>query len=368
MAGDAAVVEPAAAARRGRRRAAFRSGRRRRPRTRCPTTAAATASAATPARSARPARAIRRTRRSAGCSQRRRSSCTIARWCDGSCPRTAAARRRRSSRAEARHRDRPADPVEYRARTFVLAAGYCWSPHLLLLSTSSRFPNGLANSSGHVGRYMAGHAFISAQIELDAEIYPGMNEQHSLISRQFFRCATDKPFVRHDFRIWESGAGTRSAAEERRRAAAARRRAARRLARAGEARRGARADVLRRAPVRRQHADARSGGEESFRRPAAEDRAPARRGDRGARCRRRSATSTTCSRSSREAHNGKILVDERRRLSRSSGRRLPHGHRSGDERLRQLTAARTTTGTSSSSARRRCRPPAAPTARSRSPR
>ena len=38
--------------------------------------------------------------------------------------------------------------VEYRARRFVLAAGYAWTPHLLLLSTSSRFPNGLANRSG----------------------------------------------------------------------------------------------------------------------------------------------------------------------------------------------------------------------------
>lgn len=100
-----------------------------------------------------------------------------------------------------------ASTTEYRARTFVLASGYAWSPHLLLLSASSRFPNGLANRSGLVGRYMTGHAFISAQIELDAEIYPGMNEQHSLISRHFFRCASDRSYVRHDFRIWESASG-----------------------------------------------------------------------------------------------------------------------------------------------------------------
>jgi quinoprotein glucose dehydrogenase len=117
----------------------------------------------------------------------------------GSTPTIAAAR--------AVHRDRPDDPVEYRAKLFVLAAGYCWTPHLLLLSASSRFPNGLANRSGTVGRYMTGHAFISAQIELDADIYPGMNDQHSLVSRQFFRCRTDRPYVRHDFRIWESRAG-----------------------------------------------------------------------------------------------------------------------------------------------------------------
>jgi quinoprotein glucose dehydrogenase len=109
--------------------------------------------------------------------------------------------------AQAVHRERPEQAVEYRARTFVLASGYAWSPHLLLLSSSARFPNGLANQSGLVGRYMTGHSFISAQIELDAEIYPGMNEQHSLISRQFFRCPTDQPYVRHDFRIWESAAG-----------------------------------------------------------------------------------------------------------------------------------------------------------------
>jgi quinoprotein glucose dehydrogenase len=90
--------------------------------------------------------------------------------------------------------------VEYRAKTFVLASGYTWSPHLLLLSDA-------ANSSGLVGKYMTGHAFIGGQIELDATLYPGMNEQHSLISRKFFRCAADVPFVRHDLRVWESSAG-----------------------------------------------------------------------------------------------------------------------------------------------------------------
>jgi quinoprotein glucose dehydrogenase len=90
--------------------------------------------------------------------------------------------------------------MEYRAKTFVLAPGYAWSPHLLLLS-------GVANRSGLVGKYMTGHAFIGAQIELDATLYPGMNEQHSLISRKFFRCPTSGPFVRHDLRVWESSAG-----------------------------------------------------------------------------------------------------------------------------------------------------------------
>jgi quinoprotein glucose dehydrogenase len=96
---------------------------------------------------------------------------------------------------------------EYRARTFVLASGYCWSPHLLLISANSRFPNGLANRSDHVGRYLNGHLAYQTTIDLDLKLYPGMNEQHSLISRQYFRCATDQPYVRHDLRVWESAGG-----------------------------------------------------------------------------------------------------------------------------------------------------------------
>ena len=89
----------------------------------------------------------------------------------------------------------------------MLAGGQCWSPHLLLLSTSSRFPNGLANRSGLVGRYMNGHKFISAMAEIDEETFPGQNMTHSLISREYFRCAPTQPYVRHDTRVWESSFG-----------------------------------------------------------------------------------------------------------------------------------------------------------------
>jgi glucose dehydrogenase len=109
--------------------------------------------------------------------------------------------------AQAAREDGTDDNVEYRAKTFVLASGYCWSAHLLLLSANSRFPNGLANTSDHVGRYMTGHLAYQTTIDLDLRIYPGMNEQHSLISRQFFRCRTDQPYVRHDYRVWESAGG-----------------------------------------------------------------------------------------------------------------------------------------------------------------
>jgi quinoprotein glucose dehydrogenase len=109
--------------------------------------------------------------------------------------------------AQGLNRVLPDEPVEYRAPLFVIASGYAWSPHLLLLSRNSRFPNGLANKSGLVGRYMCGHQFLGAHIEMDTRIYPGMNEEHSLISRQFFRSKPGDPFVRHDLRIWESAVG-----------------------------------------------------------------------------------------------------------------------------------------------------------------
>jgi quinoprotein glucose dehydrogenase len=109
--------------------------------------------------------------------------------------------------AQAVHQDRPNDPIEYRAKTFVVASGYCWSSHLLLLSASTRFPNGLANSSGLVGCYMNGHKFIQATANIDDQTFPGQNMTHSLISREYFRCRPDKPFVRHDTRVWESASG-----------------------------------------------------------------------------------------------------------------------------------------------------------------
>ena len=109
--------------------------------------------------------------------------------------------------ARAIRRDRPQEEIIYRAPLFVVASGYTWSSHLLLLSQSSKYPNGLANSSGLVGRYMCGHKFVTAMIELDRKIYPGMNETHALISREFFRCKGDGAYVRNDLRIWESSAG-----------------------------------------------------------------------------------------------------------------------------------------------------------------
>jgi len=95
-------------------------------------------------------------------------------------------------------------PVELRAKTFVVAAGYVWSSHLLLLSAGSRVPNGVANRSGVVGKYLAGHRNQQAFISLPLRMFPGMNGQHSLVTKQFMRRPPGDRYLRHDLRVWES--------------------------------------------------------------------------------------------------------------------------------------------------------------------
>ncbi len=113
----------------------------------------------------------------------------------------------RVSRATGNRTDANGAPVEIRAKTFVLAAGFTWSPHLLLLSRSAAFPNGLANRSGLVGKYLAGHRNVNAYLRLPMELMPGINVQHSLVSKQFMRVGRQSRYLRHDLRIWESSVG-----------------------------------------------------------------------------------------------------------------------------------------------------------------
>src|SRR5260221_2750171 len=54
---------------------------------------------------------------------------------------------------------------------------------------------------------MNGHGFINATANIDEQTFPGQNMTHSLISREYFRCKPNAPFVRHDTRVWESSAG-----------------------------------------------------------------------------------------------------------------------------------------------------------------
>ena len=109
--------------------------------------------------------------------------------------------------AQAVQRDRPDEPLELRARTFVVAGGYVWSPHLLLLSRTSRFPDGLANRRGLVGKYLTGHRNVQAFVELPMKLYPGINGQHSLLTKQYMRRSRYDRYLRHDLRVWESAVG-----------------------------------------------------------------------------------------------------------------------------------------------------------------
>ena len=95
-------------------------------------------------------------------------------------------------------------PVEFRATQFIVAAGYVWSAHLLLLSRSDRTPDGLANRSGTVGKYLNGHRNQQGYIALPTRLYPGMNSQHSLVTKQFMRAPAGARYLRHDLRVWES--------------------------------------------------------------------------------------------------------------------------------------------------------------------
>jgi len=54
---------------------------------------------------------------------------------------------------------------------------------------------------------MTGHNWVTVQMEVPYVIYPGMNETHALLSRQYFRCKSDGLYARHDLRIWESAVG-----------------------------------------------------------------------------------------------------------------------------------------------------------------
>jgi choline dehydrogenase-like flavoprotein len=116
----------------------------------------------------------------------------------------------RVSHAVAVQRDRPGDTLEIHAKQFVVAGGYVWSAHLLLVSAQSGAPNGLANRSGLVGKYLTGHRNVQAFVALPLRLYPGINEQHSLVTKQFMRVTPEDNggrYVRHDLRIWESASG-----------------------------------------------------------------------------------------------------------------------------------------------------------------
>ncbi|QPC94849.1 GMC family oxidoreductase [Mesorhizobium sp. INR15] len=71
------------------------------------------------------------------------------------------------------------DKISHRvtAKTFFVAANGIESPRLLLLSASSKFPTGLANSSDMVGRNLMDHPSTSLTFDADEEVWLGRGPQ-----------------------------------------------------------------------------------------------------------------------------------------------------------------------------------------------
>jgi choline dehydrogenase-like flavoprotein len=77
------------------------------------------------------------------------------------------------------------------ARQFVLAAGGVEGPRLLLLSRSEAYPDGLANSSGLVGRYFHEHLFAGAGGLLDEPTRQNHVGFNTTESHQFYETPDD---------------------------------------------------------------------------------------------------------------------------------------------------------------------------------
>ena len=86
---------------------------------------------------------------------------------------------------------------EQKARNVVLACNGLGTPRLMLVSVSALFPQGLANSSGLVGKHLMCHPTGSVvgifEEELDAYMGPRAN---SLISEEFYESDSQRGFVR----------------------------------------------------------------------------------------------------------------------------------------------------------------------------
>ncbi|WP_436902693.1 GMC family oxidoreductase [Halovenus halobia] len=72
------------------------------------------------------------------------------------------------------------------AEVFVLACGGVETPRLLLLSASETYPDGLANTSGAVGRYFMDHLFAGTGGVLDAQTRQNHVGFYTSSSQQFY--------------------------------------------------------------------------------------------------------------------------------------------------------------------------------------
>ena len=74
---------------------------------------------------------------------------------------------------------------EHESDVFVVAGGAIESARLLLLSGDSRFPDGLGNRGGHVGRHLMFHHVWHAHAHYAEDLFPGRAGPEMAHSRQF---------------------------------------------------------------------------------------------------------------------------------------------------------------------------------------
>jgi choline dehydrogenase-like flavoprotein len=93
----------------------------------------------------------------------------------------------------------PEGEFRQRADEFVLAAGGVETPRLLLLSESERYPDGLANSSGLVGRYFMDHLFAGVGGTLDQPTRQNHVGFNTTESHQFYDGRGDRSAIKLEF-------------------------------------------------------------------------------------------------------------------------------------------------------------------------
>ena len=91
----------------------------------------------------------------------------------------------------------PDGPLRIRGRIFVVAANGLGTPRLLLLSASRRFPQGLANRSGMVGRGLMLHPHGRVDGRFDAPLgFQAPGETAGIVSFEFQETRPERGFVR----------------------------------------------------------------------------------------------------------------------------------------------------------------------------
>ena len=85
---------------------------------------------------------------------------------------------------------------EVRAKQVVLAAGSIGSPHLMLMSDSSSFPDGLANSTGLVGRNLTYHHFPIVIFTLDQPTFPYTGVETLMATDNWHPSDSSRGFIR----------------------------------------------------------------------------------------------------------------------------------------------------------------------------